>query len=333
MKIKLRCRRINVWIGVIFGLTLMFVRQIVLPCCEVSLDYIPLQINIRDLVQAIQTNQTIDVKPINIHEFRYLRNPICCEAKDNCPNLVFVIKSAVGNIDQRLAIRNTWGKEGVFKTIRTKTFFLLGDVGEKSEFVSFLQLEDKLYKDIIQENFRDTYDNNTIKTIMGFNWVTERCVTTRYVMFLDDDFLILPKNIEPLIHLSDANGGEGIYVGHAMPFVPPIREHTSKWYVSEKEYPHKYYPTYASAGAYIMSMDIVKKFQIAFKYTQLFKIDDVYLGIVAKRLRISIQNHKGFNTLGPKDFSDRETLAVHWFKSYDMYSLWKDYLKNGTLLL
>ena len=47
-----------------------------------------------------------------------------------------------------------------------------------------------LFKDIIQETFLDDYWNNTMKTIMGFNWVSTICPGAKYVLCVDDNYIV-----------------------------------------------------------------------------------------------------------------------------------------------
>jgi hypothetical protein len=47
---------------------------------------------------------------------------------------------------------------------------------------------------------------------------------------------------------------------------------------------NNYYPSYLAGGAILASIDIVRKFNIAFPYVKHLYIDDTYLGVVAKLL-------------------------------------------------
>lgn len=72
------------------------------------------------------------------------------------------------------------------------SFFLLSQQAEKEDKVLVLSLEDEhlLYGDIIRQEFLDTYNNLTLKTIMAFKWVIEFCPNARYIMKTDTDVFI-----------------------------------------------------------------------------------------------------------------------------------------------
>ncbi|KAJ8892858.1 hypothetical protein PR048_005439 [Dryococelus australis] len=58
-----------------------------------------------------------------------------------------------------------------------------------------IENENKEYGDIFQADFEDTYFNNTIKTMIGINWVMNFCLNSKFYMFVDDDFYVSTKNV------------------------------------------------------------------------------------------------------------------------------------------
>ena len=66
----------------------------------------------------------------------------------------------------------------------------------------------------------------------------------------------------------------------------PHRHRTSKWYVSLSEYPYHLWPPYITAGAYVLSKEALVDMYYTSLYTQHFKFDDIFLGIVAKKADI-----------------------------------------------
>lgn len=61
-------------------------------------------------------------------------------------------------------------------------------------FVPQLEEEGRTYRDIIQEDFLDTYFNLTLKSILALKWVTQHCTGLEYFMKADDDvFINVPK--------------------------------------------------------------------------------------------------------------------------------------------
>nr|CAG4637825.1 EOG090X07IA [Chydorus sphaericus] len=72
------------------------------------------------------------------------------------------------------------------------------------------------------------------------------------------------------------------YVFHS----PPLRHRSSKWYVSLSEYPFHLWPPYVTAGAYVLSRSALYDLHYGSSYTQYFRFDDVFLGLVARKARI-----------------------------------------------
>lgn len=66
----------------------------------------------------------------------------------------------------------------------------------------------------------------------------------------------------------------------------PHRHFTSKWYINLQEYPYHMWPPYVSAGAYILSKDALVSLYYGSMFTKHFRFDDIYLGIVAKKMNI-----------------------------------------------
>ncbi|CAK9293524.1 unnamed protein product [Gordionus sp. m RMFG-2023] len=53
-----------------------------------------------------------------------------------------------------------------------------------------LKIEARKYRDIVQGNFLDSYQNLTYKMIMGFKWIVSRCPKADYILKMDDDIYI-----------------------------------------------------------------------------------------------------------------------------------------------
>ncbi|CAK9293523.1 unnamed protein product [Gordionus sp. m RMFG-2023] len=53
-----------------------------------------------------------------------------------------------------------------------------------------LKIEARKYRDIVQGNFVDSYQNLTYKMIMGFKWIVSRCPKADYILKIDDDVYV-----------------------------------------------------------------------------------------------------------------------------------------------
>ena len=118
------------------------------------------------------------------------------KAMSNQPNidLVIFVKSAAPNFDKRDTIRKSWGGKTRLKDVQIQTLFTLGaskDIGTQDK----IREEDNRYKDLIQGDFTDAYFNNTIKTLMSFQWAYKFCDNAKYYFFVDDDYYVSTKNL------------------------------------------------------------------------------------------------------------------------------------------
>lgn len=109
-------------------------------------------------------------------------------------DLVIFVKSAAPNFKRRRAIRNTWGGKNTLKDIRIKTLFTLG-ASEEIKIQNKIKEEDNKYRDLIQGDFTDAYFNNTIKTLMSFQWAYSFCDNAKFYFFVDDDYYVSTKNL------------------------------------------------------------------------------------------------------------------------------------------
>lgn len=239
-------------------------------------------------------------------------------------NLVFMIKSALSNVDSRDAIRKTWGREDRFSDVPIRRLFVLGNCEGSStpesadECENLIANESRRHGDIVQADFTDTYFNNTIKTMMAMKWIVQNCPKTAAILFVDDDFYVSPKNLlkfirRPYYDPDDLESRNSIpskfipkdgrlYAGFVFGNSSPMRHKLSKWYISLEDYPYEKYPPYVTAGAFVLSSRTVKEMYYASLYTKHFKFDDIYVGILAKKLKQEPFHNKNFH---------------YWRKSYD----------------
>jgi len=287
----------------------------------------PLNINMVDLVRRIKMNGSTIVKPINVYNHSFHSN-----LEGKCKNnssifLVIVVKSAASNFERRFVIRETWGNEHILQTNNIKTLFLLSDPYIPS-MQSYIDIERDKYNDVIQIDAQDTYSNNSLLTTSAIKWVAKFCNETRYVLLVDDDFYIAT---DLLVNYLSKLDGKSLYMGRVW-YDKPQRGPSDTWMITIKEYPFDRYPPFISTGVTIMSIDVVIDFSIAIPYIKNFKLDTIYLAIVAYKLRIKPQNHPDIyisqkaNYLHP---SFRKVLASHGFDDvYELKSAWEKRIKD-----
>lgn len=198
MKKLIRCFKILIYSSLTIGLLLFIILLRFLYIFWFQKDYAqfdyPIYGNIYPYVQQIRAGQIPDVQPITFHNYTFLypQEDVCLQKVD----LVFVVKSALTNFYERSIVRQTWGDENRFLDVKIKTVFILG-VGDESDdqLKSWIDAEMIVHKDLVIVDFRDSYYNNTIKTIMALKWGVSYCKSARYFALVDDDIYLSTKNL------------------------------------------------------------------------------------------------------------------------------------------
>lgn len=228
------------------------------------------------------------------------------KSRDDVLLLLFV-KSSPQNFERRQAIRDTWGNESfVWSELgaNVRMVFALGvhpDEGRRSRVQSALLQEDQVYGDLIQQDFLDTFHNLTTKLILQFHWAHEYCSQARFLMSADDDiFIHMPNLVKYLLQrLSTRSGAKDLWVGHVHKGAPPIRRKNSKYHVPYDLYPWPSYPDYTAGAGYVVSADVAAKiYHATLMLNSSMYIDDVFMGICAKAMGVSPQEHVYFSGEG-----------------------------------
>nr|CAG4647958.1 EOG090X07IA [Moina brachiata]SVE93056.1 EOG090X07IA [Moina brachiata] len=285
----------------------------------------PINEDVQPYIQQLKAGEQPSLEPLNTFHYNYMKpcNDKCRANKE--PVLVIMVKSAMQNFENRLAIRETWGKEHHFEDGDILSVFLLGNSSDE-QLQTEVDNENLLYNDIVQSDFHDAYDNNTLKTMSGFRWVFDFCPNARYIFFADDDMYVSVRNLltflknpsmyalpgrnliyrisESRKQIANPNesttenlamavkdlktndsSGSHLYAGYVFRS-SPLRHWVSKWYVSLEEYPYHLWPPYATAGAYVVSRQALMDLFYASHYTKLFRFDDVFIGLACLKANI-----------------------------------------------
>ncbi|XP_072036238.1 uncharacterized protein [Amphiura filiformis] len=92
---------------------------------------------------------------------------------------------------------------------------------------------------------------------------------------------------------------ERLYLG-SINLGPVIRDKQSKYYVSEKDYKGTFFPPFLSGGSYIISGDVIPALFNASVSVPIINNDDVYQGILAKKIEMRPIHYDGFRNLHTK---------------------------------
>ncbi|XP_003218145.2 lactosylceramide 1,3-N-acetyl-beta-D-glucosaminyltransferase [Anolis carolinensis] len=253
-----------------------------------------------------------------------------CQGQDVL--LLLFVKTAPQNYHRRDAIRQTWGNEKyVHYYLRTniKTLFVLGqpsNLTQRDQQQRRLQAEDKMYGDLIQQDFLDTFYNLTHKLLLQFSWVNKFCPHAKFVMSADDDIFIHMPNLVAYLQNLAQIGVQNLWIGRVHRGAPPVRDKKSKYYVPYDMYPWLAYPDYTAGAAYVISSDVAAKvYEASLTLNSSLYIDDVFMGLCANKMGIVPQHHLFFSGEGKAPYHPciyNKMMTSHGHVE-DLHYLWK----------
>ncbi|XP_010630053.2 UDP-GlcNAc:betaGal beta-1,3-N-acetylglucosaminyltransferase 7 [Fukomys damarensis] len=269
-----------------------------------------------------------------------LNHPEKCEGD---VYLLVVVKSVITQHDRREAIRQTWGHEWESAGRgrgAVRTLFLLGTASKQEERAHYQQLlayEDRLYHDILQWDFLDSFFNLTLKEIHFLKWLDIYCPSVPFIFKGDDDVFVNPTNL--LEFLADRKPWENLFVGDVLQHARPIRRKDNKYYIPAVLYSKSSYPPYAGGGGFLMAGGLARRLRQACDTLELYPIDDVFLGMCLEVLGVQPTGHDGFKTFGisrnrasrmnREPCFYRSMLVVHKLLPAELLAMWG--LVHGNL--
>ena len=223
-------------------------------------------------------------------EFRYIHSnsDLCTrnqESKNDSVFLLVMVLTSPGEVARRSAIRQTWGNITKISGHQIATIFLLAN-STNAKREQLTEKENDMFHDICKKDFIDSYDNLTLKVMMGFEWVNSFCNKSKFVLKIDSD---MTPNLRNLVNFLANSPKSFFFNGHMMKERPVVRNRSgygSKWYVSREEYPHVTYPPYELGAAYVLSTDLIRQAVSVVPHVPLFRFEDVYVGMLMKTLGV-----------------------------------------------
>ncbi|KAL4608160.1 lactosylceramide 1,3-N-acetyl-beta-D-glucosaminyltransferase A-like [Arapaima gigas] len=247
--------------------------------------------------------------------------------------LLLLVKSSPENTERRAAIRSTWGNESYALRelgVHIRLLFVLGvppQESGRSRVEQALVQEDRRHRDLIQQDFLDTFHNLTVKLLAQFRWAHAYCAHARFLMSTDDDVFVHVPNLVRYLQETDRRGLRDFWIGHVHRGAPPIRRRDSKYYVPHEMYQWSSYPDYTAGAGYVVSGDVVSKiYQASLSLNATLYIDDVFMGICANVMGVSPQEHVYFSGEGkaPYHLCVYDKMITSHGHVKDIHYLWKE---------
>lgn len=165
--------------------------------------------------------------------------------------LIIIIISGADNLDQRTAIRESWGLF-IKDFADVQYFFIIGSSGLPSKKIAKLRNEQIKYNDLFLLSVPDSYMTLASKVLEALSWFDKE-FNFKYILKCDDDsFVLIPKlvselqnNIQKYDHLY-----WGYFNGRAH-----VKQ-SGKWKEKSWFLCDRYLP-YALGGGYVISHSLV----------------------------------------------------------------------------
>ncbi|KAK6634389.1 hypothetical protein RUM43_011790 [Polyplax serrata] len=245
--------------------------------------------------------------------------------------LLVVICSAVSHTSERETIRETWGN---YSSSNYQLAFLLGTT-DNATLQEAVEEESRVHKDVIQENFVDSYNNLTLKSVAMLKYVKNHCENVEFIFKCDDDMFVYLPNLLTLIKVVKEEKLKNVLLGKVICGAKPILEVSSKWYTPRYMYHEKVYPRYLSGTGYLMDRQTAVQLYKAALDIPYLHLEDVFItGLCARKAKIKPLQHSGFTyqtrALDPCLYLKNENVITsHRVTVDNMRQLWTG-LTNGT---
>ena len=244
-------------------------------------------------IQFAPTNIVPDGDPPP-HNFKYvINNPNLCKDVPSLTFFTYVFCRPNAFVERR-NIRQTWGRLNLFRNITGRLAFMVAMTTDK-DVQQQIYNESRIYGDIIQQDFFDSYRNITFKGVMALDWVTHYCSNTKYVLKVDDDVVL---NIFELIETMQRNITKTPRRTIFCYILPKklrkfftVRPNTTEalerplFVLTYKQFPGEFYPPYCHGMLWVGTSDIFKDLYKATYEVPFVPIEDAYhTGIVREHV-------------------------------------------------
>ncbi|XP_070547541.1 uncharacterized protein [Ptychodera flava] len=237
--------------------------------------------------------------------------------------LVILICSLPKNFGERRAIRETWGRTYQREGVKIAPLFILGKTANLSQMAEVLK-ESREWDDIILVDFQDGTQYSTFKTIAILQWATKFCSDALYVMRTDDGTFLNYENL--ISYIKDTAPRTQLIAGGVLRGSGPIRDLRSEYYTPKEVWPHHFFPTYVEGPTYIMSIDVVQELESVSQTRSPIMWEDVYIGVLLQKLRISPTEVDGFDLSARKrgNCENKDSIVTRFLTAPQMFRFWRE---------
>lgn len=261
------------WLWIVYIILISTVMLLFLPSYSIQLEFYG-RVTDRTYLLRVQ-NISKYIKPLHDTHFTDLSENYLSYAKllNAYRSLTVFVTSDVKHRDRRRSIRATWGR-----VLRPKPIFLLG-ISSNATDNEIAKEEALMYQDVIIEDFRESYQNLTLKTMFALKHFLRLTPNESYFLKIDDDVFL---NVYRLNHIMEKYQETPGIIGHLESQRYAHRDKESKWFTPRWMFNKEALPNFINGPAYFISGSLVQKIYETALKTPLLTLEDVFLtGLVS----------------------------------------------------
>lgn len=239
--------------------------------------------------------------------------------------VIYGITSRSDSFNSRMVNRNTMKK--ITKIYNSQLFYFIGK-SRNDYYNELINIEERLYNDIIQMSFYESYFNLTIMTIMMIKWITKNC---NYIYFVKNDEDVVPNMRLLYMYLNNqlnTTCSYGILSANETVCRIKYSKNYIPLYIYKKSILPRYLYGYFSIYYNKLLCDINK---ISYKIYPIIYKEDVHVGLLAAesryslcKIKLKIVQAKHTNLINVKKYREN-IIAIHGVKKYREYFEYLNY--------
>lgn len=224
-------------------------------------------------------------------------------------HIVVVCTSAVDAFERRASVRKTW--KTFSNDLPITVIFLVGVQSGKThedQVQARLEEEAREYGDLLQEDFVDTYENLTLKSMFMLKFTrTYLTDITDWILKVDDDCYV---DVRVLLHYTRSlrpKTSHNHLIGKVLGSSPVNRPNCSdtdhvfayKWSVPKYMFRDDTFPNALSGSGYLMSQTVTSCLYNKGLDTSFLVLEDIFItGVVREKCGLQLKHSPRFQYMG-----------------------------------
>lgn len=239
--------------------------------------------------------------------------------------VVALVTTAPSRFDHRQAIRETWAKH-------QPTYFILGLEGDDvDEQLVDIYVEAKQYGDMLVWDFKDHYQNLTLKTAVMMQWTVDKCSQAQFMFKIDDDVLLNPWQLKNVLRDNE----DAKLVGYRNINTTVHRDEYTRWFTPRWLFPEDVIPEYLAGPGYLVNTDYLKDIIKAAKTVPLINLEDVYFTYLVAKKKLGFElRHDArvspWKPLAPLGCGYWRRAAAHGLSAAELLRAWRDLQRTAA---